>query len=112
MDRRTFMESSAWHDGALFVAYDEWGGFWDHLAPPTVADPRAKDPVGEFGKLGFRVPMQLISAYAAGGRVDSGTYDHTSILKFIETNWGLEPLASSQAETPGQSAKERPVMRS
>jgi phospholipase C len=91
---RAFMESKHWHDGALFVTYDEWGGFWDHVAPPTVADPRAADPVGEFGKLGFRVPTQLISPFAAGGRVDSGVYDHTSILKFIETNWGLLPMGS------------------
>ena len=89
---RSFMESKHWHDGALFITYDEWGGFWDHVPPPTVDDPRASDPVGEFGKLGFRVPTQLISPFAAGGRVDSGTYDHTSILKFIETNWGLKPM--------------------
>jgi phospholipase C len=101
---RAFMESSAWHDGALFITYDEWGGFWDHVAPPTVADPRATDPVGEFGKLGFRVPTQLISPYAAGGRVDSGVYDHTSILKFIETNWGLKPMAQWDPGTrdPGE----------
>lgn len=91
---RSFMESKHWHDGALFVTYDEWGGFWDHVTPPEVADPRAGDPVGEFGKLGFRVPTQLISPFAAGGRVDHGLYDHTSILKFIETNWGLKTMAT------------------
>ena len=89
---RAFMESKHWHHGALFINYDEWGGFWDHVAPPVVADPRASDPVGEFGKLGFRVPTQLISPFAAGGRVDKNLYDHTSILKFIETNWGLMPM--------------------
>ena len=96
---RAFMESKSWHDGALFVTYDEWGGFWDHVAPPTVPDPRAGDPVGEFGKLGFRVPTQLISPFAAGGRVDKGVYDHTSILKFIETNWGLKPMKDWDAGT-------------
>jgi phospholipase C len=90
---RSFMESKHWHDGALFVTYDEWGGFWDHVSPPVVADPRSGDPDGEFGKLGFRVPTQLISPFAAGGRVDHGLYDHTSILKFIETNWGLKTMA-------------------
>ena len=72
--------------------------------PPTVPDPRAADPVGEFGKLGFRVPTQLISPYATGGRVDSGIYDHTSILKFIETNWGLKPMAQWDPGTrdPGE----------
>lgn len=101
---RSFMESAHWHDGALFITYDEWGGFWDHVAPPVVADPRAADPVGEFGKLGFRVPTHVISPYTAGGRVDHGTYDHTSILKFIETNWGLPTMASWSTGTrdPGQ----------
>jgi phospholipase C len=91
---RSFMESKHWHHGALFITYDEWGGFWDHVAPPTVPDPRASDPVGEFGRLGFRVPTQLISPYAATGGVDSNVYDHTSILKLIETNWGLKPMGS------------------
>ncbi|MGQ0434391.1 MAG: alkaline phosphatase family protein [Microthrixaceae bacterium] len=92
---RSFMESKHWHDGALFITYDEWGGFWDHVQPPVLGldeEPRANDPIGEFGKLGFRVPTQLISPYAAGGRVDGGVYDHTSILKFIETNWGLTKM--------------------
>ena len=89
---RAFMESTHWHDGALFITYDEWGGFWDHVTPPVVDDPRAADPVGEFGKLGFRVPTHVISPYSAGGRVDKNVYDHTSILKFIETNWGLMPM--------------------
>ena len=88
---RAFMESAHWHDGALFITYDEWGGFWDHVAPPTVDDPRS-DHEAEFGKLGFRVPTTLVSPFAAGGRVDHGFYDHTSILKFIETNWGLLPM--------------------
>ncbi|MEX2293247.1 MAG: alkaline phosphatase family protein [Acidimicrobiales bacterium] len=90
---RSFMESKHWHDGALFVTYDEWGGFWDHVTPPEVADPRSADPAGEFGKLGFRVPTQLISPFASGGRVDHRVYDHTSILKFIQTNWRLKKMS-------------------
>lgn len=90
---RSFMESKHWHDGALFITYDEWGGFWDHVTPPTVDDPRADDPIGQFGMLGFRVPTQLISPYTSGGRVDHAVYDHTSILKFIETNWGLKKMS-------------------
>ncbi|MFZ6004682.1 MAG: alkaline phosphatase family protein [Actinomycetota bacterium] len=89
---RSFMESAHWHHGAMFITYDEWGGFWDHVAPPAVADPRSGHQFA-FGQLGFRVPTQLVSPYAAGGRVDDRLYDHTSILKFIETNWGLKTMA-------------------
>ncbi len=89
---RSFMESRHWHDGALFITYDEWGGFWDHVTPPTVPDPRAGEP-GDFGMLGFRVPTQLISPFAPVGGVDHGIYDHTSILKFIQTNWDLKKMS-------------------
>jgi len=104
---RSFMESSAWSTGALFLTYDEWGGFWDHVAPLSVDDPRSSEAghsAADFGRLGFRVPTQLISPYAAGGRVDHGLYDHTSILKFIETNWGLTPMAQWDPGTrdPGE----------
>jgi phospholipase C len=87
---RAFIESPQWESGALFITYDEWGGFWDHVAPPQVNDPRRKQG---FGQLGFRVPTMLVSPYSRGGHTDHGVYDHTSILKFIETNWALKPLA-------------------
>ena len=97
---RAVVESPHWADAAaapaLFINYDEWGGFWDHVRPPRVADPRAStDPNEDFGQLGFRTPTFLVSPYAAAtgvGRVDHGTYDHTSILRFIETNYGLPKL--------------------
>jgi phospholipase C len=84
------LESPAWPRSALFVTYDEWGGFFDHVAPPKVADPRAAEG---FDQLGFRVPTHLISPYARPGVTDSGLYDHTSIVKFIERNFGLKRLA-------------------
>ena len=91
------MESPHWTDAArapaLFINYDEWGGFWDHVRPPVVSDPRGSD----WGQLGFRTPTLLLSPYAKGKRgtrVDHGLYDHTSILKFIERNWALPTLFS------------------
>jgi phospholipase C len=89
----SFMQSPQWRHGAFFLTYDEWGGFWDHVMPPRVDDPRAdSDPADDFGQVGFRVPTLLASPWAAGGRTDHGLYDHTSIVKFIETNYGLTPL--------------------
>jgi phospholipase C len=81
------MQSDAWESSAFMVSYDDWGGWYDHVPPPSV---------DEFG-YGFRVPAMLISPYARQGFVDSTVLDHTSILKFIEDNWSLEPLAARDA---------------
>jgi phospholipase C len=77
------MRSSVWKSSAFSWTYDDWGGFYDHVRPPRV------DPYG----YGFRAPALLVSPYAKRGRVDSTTLDFTSYLKFIEHNWGIEPLA-------------------
>ena len=74
--------SPAWGDSAIIVAYDDFGGWYDHVAPP----------VGDRWGPGGRVPMLIISPYARKGFVDHTLYDTTSILKFIEWRYGLEPL--------------------
>ena len=99
-----FVESPQFGDGALFITYDEWGGFWDHVPPPVLPDsqddptweryrPPALDEgdnfVNGFGQLGMRVPTAVISPWHTGGVVDHGVYDHVSILKFIGENFGL-----------------------
>jgi phospholipase C len=76
--------SSAWRSSAFTWTYDDWGGFYDHVRPPRV------DRYG----YGFRAPALLVSPYAKQGHVDSTTLDFTSYLRFIEENWGLEPLAA------------------
>ncbi len=83
------VESPHWERAALFITYDEWGGFWDHVTPPTVADPRAAEG---FDQLGFRVPTLAVSPYVRRGSVDHTQLDHTSIVRFIESNYGLTPL--------------------
>ena len=79
--------SSAWDTSAFMWTYDDWGGWFDHVRPPKVAG----------GALGFRVPALLVSPYARRGYVDSTRLDATSILRFIEDNWKLEPLAGRDA---------------
>lgn len=82
------MRSSAWDESAFLWTYDDWGGWFDHVAPPAV---------DEFG-YGFRAPALLVSPYARKGHVDSTELDFTSILRFIEENWGLEPLTERDAQ--------------
>jgi phospholipase C len=81
------MQSSSWDSSAFLLAYDDWGGWYDHVSPPQV------DPDG----YGFRVPAILVSPYAQRGEIDSTTFDFTSILRFIEDNYGLPPLSQRDA---------------
>ncbi len=118
-----FVASPQFADGAMFVTYDEWGGFWDHVSPPVVADsqddaawerykPAALDEgdvfTNGFAQLGMRVPTAVLSPWHVGGGIDHGTYDHTSILKFIGENLGLpvatlNPARLSSVNSIGQS---------
>ncbi len=81
------MKSQYWNDSAFIITYRESGGWYDHVAPP----------VKENQTYGFRVPTLVISPFAKKGYVDSTLYDVTSILKFIEYNYGLPPLSARDA---------------
>jgi phospholipase C len=76
------MRSEFWEDTAIFVTWDDYGGFYDHVSPPQV---------DRFG-FGFRVPLLTISPYAKPGYVDSEVGEFSSVLRFIEDNWGLSQL--------------------
>jgi phospholipase C len=88
--------SPQWERSALVVTYDEWGGFFDHVRPPTLPD---DPPSGGYdqGQAGFRVPSFVLSPFARRGGIDHHTYDHTSILKMVEWRFGLKPLAPRDA---------------
>ena len=82
---RAVRSSPQWHRTALFITYDEWGGFFDHVRPPLLADSRSsRVDLKNFAQAGFRVPTMLVSPYARPGFVDHRLYDHTSILRFLE----------------------------
>lgn len=77
-------QSPQWKNTVVIVTFDENGGYWDHVAPPTI---------DRFGP-GTRVPTIIISPFAKKGFVDHTVYDTTSILKFIEWRYGLAPLGT------------------
>ena len=88
-----FLESPQYKRGALFIVYDEWGGFFDHVVPPRVPDLRASSDLNsDFGQMGFRVPAVVVSPYARRGHVDHTIYGFESILKMIRYRYGLPPL--------------------
>jgi phospholipase C len=80
-------KSPYWPSVAVFVTWDDFGGFYDHVAPAQV---------DAFG-YGFRVPCLVASPYARVGFVDHTVNDHTSILKFIENRYGLPALSTRDA---------------
>jgi phospholipase C len=81
------MTSSSWSSSLFVLTWDDWGGWYDHVAPPQV------DGDG----YGMRVPALIVSPYAPSGSIDSTTYDFTSILRFIEENWQVPPLTARDA---------------
>jgi acid phosphatase len=84
---KSIQASPYWKDTAIIITYDEFGGRYDHVAPPA----------GDRWGPGTRIPAIIISPYARKGYVDHTRYDTTSILKFIETRWNLSPLGTRDA---------------
>ncbi len=76
------MNSPQWNSTAIFISWDDWGGFYDHVDPPKV---------DQYG-LGIRVPGLVISPYARQGYVDHKTYSFESWLKIVEERFGVTPM--------------------
>jgi phospholipase C len=73
----TVMRGPDWASTAIFLSWDDWGGFYDHVAPPTVDN----------NGYGLRVPTIVISPYAKRGFIDHQTLSHDAFLKFIEDDF-------------------------
>jgi phospholipase C len=78
-------ESSYWNSTAIIVIWDDWGGLYDNLNPPQLG----------YGGLGFRVPTIIVSPYAKAGYISTTQYEFGSILKYMENNWNLGSLGTS-----------------
>jgi phospholipase C len=90
-----FIESPQWERGALFIVYDEWGGFFDHVRPPSVPDVRKSSNLDlDFGQMGFRIPAVVVSPYAKRHAVSSLTCGFESIIKLITYRFALGNLTT------------------
>src|SRR5580704_1017770 len=78
-------QSQFWSTTTIFVMWDEWGGWYDHVPPPYV----------DFDGLGFRVPLLVVSPYAKKRYVSHVQFEHGSILRYIEDQFDLPQLAAS-----------------
>jgi phospholipase C len=75
-------KSKYWNDTAILVLWDDWGGFYDNVAPPQP----------DYTSLGMRVPLIVVSPYAKSGFVSHTQYDFGSVLKFVEDTFGTGSL--------------------
>jgi phospholipase C len=98
------MASPQWPHTLLVWCYDESGGYYDHVPPPSAALPDSVPPdippggtTGSFDRYGFRVPAGVVSPYARPDYVSHVVHDHTSVLKLIETKWNLPALTNRDA---------------
>jgi phospholipase C len=86
--------SSYWANTAILITWDDWGGWYDHVAPKVINDGVSW---GSGYVYGFRVPLVVVSPYAKAKYISHTTHDFGSILKFIESTYGLPSLGYSDA---------------
>jgi phospholipase C len=100
----SIMRSSAWNSTAIFLCWDDWGGFYDHVKPPTV------DSQG----YGLRVPALVISPYAKAGYVDHQTLSQDAYLKFIEDDFlhgqRLDPATDGRPDSRPDVRENEPIL--
>ena len=115
---RAVAASPQWDRTVFVLTFDEHGGFYEHVAPPTAADDTVlpgPGPHPDLARLGFRVPGIVMGPFAPSRVVSTGPYEHCSILRMIEWRWGLEPMtardrgAHNLVDALDFSARRRPV---
>jgi phospholipase C len=94
------MQGQDWNSTAIFLSWDDWGGFYDHVRPPKV----------DRNGLGFRVPGIVISPYARRGYIDHQRHSQDAYLKFIEDRFlgsqRLDPTTDGRPD-PRPTVRER-----
>lgn len=100
----TLMQSPDWNSMAIFLSWDDWGGFYDHVVPPTV------DQNG----YGLRVPGIVISPYAKKGYIDHQTLSHDAYLKFIEDDFlggaRIDPATDGRPDPRPDVRENQPIL--
>jgi phospholipase C len=91
------VSAGLWPRVAIFITWDDWGGWWDHVTPPEVE----KWTDGTQFRYGGRVPCLVLSPYARQGYVSKALHSHVSLVKFCERNFGLPPLNARTTAADG-----------
>ncbi|HXO17870.1 MAG TPA: alkaline phosphatase family protein [Candidatus Dormibacteraeota bacterium] len=85
--------SQYWNSTAIIVVWEDWGGWYDHVAPPQL----------DYAGLGIRVPMIVVSPYAKVSYVSHTQYEFGSIIRFVEDNWSLGRLGTTDTRAASMS---------
>ena len=100
----TLTRAPTWKSTALFITYDEHGGYYDHVPPPRAIKPDSIAPMlaagdlpGAYDRYGFRVPLIVVSPWAKPSYVSRVVQDHTSLDAFIERKWNLPAMTFRDA---------------
>ena len=100
------MKSPAWARSALFIMYDEPGGFFDHVPPPPACPPDDIEPQLErrhvrarFDRLGMRTPFIVVSPFAKAHYVSHHVYSHSSVPRMVQARFGLPALSARDANS-------------
>lgn len=93
---------SLWQSTLLVVLYDEHGGYYDHVSPPSAVPPDHHQEEFAFNRLGVRVPALLVSPYAKK-QVVNAQFDHTSLLRYLVSKWRLGSLGARVSD-PGTNS--------
>ncbi len=101
---KALMKAPTWKHTALFITYDEHGGYYDHVPPPRAIKPDSIAPIlapgdtrAAYDRYGFRLPLVAVSPWAKPGYVSSVTQDLTSMTAFIERKWNLPAMTFRDA---------------
>jgi phospholipase C len=98
------MSGPDWNSTVIFLAWDDWGGFYDHVVPPVV----------DANGYGLRVPAMVISPYAKAGTIDSQTLSFDAYSKFIEDNFlggqRLDPSSDGRPDPRPDVRENEPIL--
>jgi phospholipase C len=94
---QAIVKAGLWPNVAIFITWDDWGGWWDHVTPPNVE----KWTDGTQFRYGGRVGCLVLSAYARKGYISKARHSHVSLLKFCENNFGLPSLNARTTASDG-----------
>jgi len=96
-----------WPSTTIFVTWDDWGGWWDHIDPPNLETWTQSTPnpsyKGTQFRLGSRVGCLVLSPYAKQGYISKTQHSHVSLVKFCETIFGLAALNQRDSKSDGMS---------
>lgn len=87
------VKGGLWPHTAIFITWDDWGGWYDHVNPPEVE----KWTDGTQFRYGSRVACLVLSPYARTGYISRALHSHVSLVKFCENTFGLSPLNARDA---------------